>query len=57
MNPYRKTRGKLIQVLPSGATITLLDNQPWAALTTEKQNKIAMRPDIYNNDNLKVANL
>lgn len=29
-------RGKLIQVLPSGKTITLLDNKPWAELSKEK---------------------
>jgi hypothetical protein len=55
MNPaFRKQKGKLIQVMPSGATVTLLDNQPWAMLQTEK--KVRIRQGVKE-DTLKITNL
>ena len=33
----RPTHGKLVQTLPSGKTITLADNQPWAILQDKKK--------------------
>jgi hypothetical protein len=33
----KPTHGKLVQTLPSGKTITLADNQPWAILQDLKK--------------------
>lgn len=33
----KPTHGKLVQTLPSGKTITLADNQPWAILQDKKK--------------------
>lgn len=46
--------GKLIQVLPSGKEITLLDNKPWAILTQEKQTRKQMGIPEYQ---LKITHL
>ena len=54
MNPYRKQMGKLIQVLPSGGTITLLDNKPWALLQDEKKARIRLG---IKEETLKVTNI
>jgi hypothetical protein len=37
-NPYKgATRGNLIQVFPSGKSVTLVSNQPWGVLQQEKK--------------------
>jgi len=54
MNPYRKQTGKLIQVLPSGSTITLMDNKPWALLSEERNLLISRGTD---RNTLKITNL
>ena len=53
-NPFRKQKGKLIQVMPSGNTVVLMDNQPWAMLQIEKRNRIRMG---VKKETLKVTNL
>jgi len=54
MNPYRKQTGKLIQILPSGNAITLMDNRPWALLSNEKASRIKQG---MKEETLKIVNL
>lgn len=49
----RPKNGKLIQTIPGGKSITILDNKPWSVLATKKKELIKNRPDLYNKDNLK----